>query len=524
MLVFFTAHKSFLVAAAPFVIIGTYLLLAIYRLTFPAIHYDEALYVNAALGGIDDTTFIAARIGELPTLTMPYIGALKSWLYAPVFALFGVDPITMRLPFILLSAGILYLLFRILRPRIGTALSLCVLLATAINASFIIFTRLDFGPVVLDLLLKLLAAWLLLRFIQAPRSRELALFWVVMAVGEFNKINFLWYVAAFGIAAFAAYGKPLIAKLRPIHGIITILGLSWCVGYYLYITTTFQFTSNLSFVGFDLMLVNLQTIVGGNWLYNYAFAATSLGLPGVFWMMAGVIAAGGILLAPRWRPKQVDDATVRLFTFFAIFICVLLLQLAITKAATAGWHYFSIIPFWQILFVLGLYVICLKIWPSRRRLALAIAALLVSILSSYNLIVYGAYAEAYGKSTLNSTWSPALYKLVDFTKSHTSIKFASLDWGIHVQLLALDPVRGKYYEVFAPIDPNNPEHSAFVYKNYLSDFENTFYITRTPSQQEAKDLPIAFLKIAEQHGLKIQEQYYFDDGSQDVYSIFKLGR
>src|SRR6185436_13564341 len=51
----------------------------------PGVEYDEVLFVNAALGGHwANGGFVARRLFGVPTMVMPYSGALKSWLYAPI--------------------------------------------------------------------------------------------------------------------------------------------------------------------------------------------------------------------------------------------------------------------------------------------------------------------------------------------------------------------------------------------------------------------------------------------------------
>ena len=177
--------------AAPFAIIGLFIGIAALRLNFPAVHYDEALYVNAALGGVDNTTFMTKTVGPFPVLLMPYIGALKSYLYMPIFYVFGVHPVSMRLPSLIFMGVGLYVLYALLQKRLGRMLALGTLLATATSASFIIFSRLDFGPVVLDFVLKVIGLLLLLRFVEKRRLSLLIPFWGVMFLGVFNTSIFL---------------------------------------------------------------------------------------------------------------------------------------------------------------------------------------------------------------------------------------------------------------------------------------------------------------------------------------------
>src|SRR5690606_14881322 len=61
---------------------------ALHRISRPGPLYDEILFVNAALGGIDGS-FVHSTVLGVPFMLMSYVGALKAWLHAPVFALFG---------------------------------------------------------------------------------------------------------------------------------------------------------------------------------------------------------------------------------------------------------------------------------------------------------------------------------------------------------------------------------------------------------------------------------------------------
>ncbi len=83
--------------------LGIFVFISTFNIQTPGLYYDEALFVNAASGGVTDL-FVYKRFAGIPTMLMPYIGALKSWLYFPIFTLFGIDIVTIRLPAILLGA------------------------------------------------------------------------------------------------------------------------------------------------------------------------------------------------------------------------------------------------------------------------------------------------------------------------------------------------------------------------------------------------------------------------------------
>src|SRR5262249_11636488 len=91
-------------------LLSLYLALATYKIHLPGLYYDEILFVGPATG---DQPYL--KCFGLPLLVFPYIGALKAWIYTPIFALFGVSPVTIRLPAILISCGTLALGYFLVR-------------------------------------------------------------------------------------------------------------------------------------------------------------------------------------------------------------------------------------------------------------------------------------------------------------------------------------------------------------------------------------------------------------------------
>ena len=109
-----------------FVFIGTY------EIQLPGLYYDEALFVNAASGGVTDL-FIYKRLFGFPIMLMPYIGALKSWLYFPIFKFFGINFVTIRLPAVLLGALALGLTWRYVYLQFGVLPAIFFILMAAVE-------------------------------------------------------------------------------------------------------------------------------------------------------------------------------------------------------------------------------------------------------------------------------------------------------------------------------------------------------------------------------------------------------
>ena len=132
----------------------------------PGLQYDEVLFVNAATGEPTNGLFVAKRIFGLPVMLMGYIGALKAYLYYPVFQVFGVSPETVRWPVILASLATLVLTYLVARFTFDRLVSALLVLVMSVDPTFMYLTKLDYGPVALMMVLKVSALFFGLRAVE----------------------------------------------------------------------------------------------------------------------------------------------------------------------------------------------------------------------------------------------------------------------------------------------------------------------------------------------------------------------
>src|SRR5206468_11289936 len=85
------------------------------------------------------------RLGPVPLLVFPFIGALKAWIYTPIFRLFGVSALTIRLPVILIAAVTLLIFYYAMRAKLA---AIFVWIMT-VDPANLFPSRLDWGPTVL---------------------------------------------------------------------------------------------------------------------------------------------------------------------------------------------------------------------------------------------------------------------------------------------------------------------------------------------------------------------------------------
>jgi 4-amino-4-deoxy-L-arabinose transferase-like glycosyltransferase len=186
-----------------------FVFLAAYRIKLPGLYYDELAFVNAALGA-PDNTFIHLRLGPLPLLIFPYMGALKAWIYAPVFHFFGVSALTIRLPAILLAALTLLIFYRAMRDSVGHAWAAIAVWIMAVDPANIFPSRLDWGCTVLMHLFQALILALWFSYRKKPQLWKPIIIFVCFGLGFFNYFDFVWLPLAFAVGIGSCYpGREL---------------------------------------------------------------------------------------------------------------------------------------------------------------------------------------------------------------------------------------------------------------------------------------------------------------------------
>src|SRR5437870_12340989 len=185
-----------------------FIFLAAYRIELPGLYYDELAFVNAAQGA-PDNTMIYMRLGPVPLLVFPYIGALKAWIYTPIFRLFGVSALTIRLPVILIAAVTLLIFYLAMRRNLGAIWAAIVVWIMAVDPANLFPSRLYWGPPVLMHLFQaaILALWFGYR--DKPKLWKPALIFICFGLGFFDKFNFIWLVSAFVIGFCLCYPDSL---------------------------------------------------------------------------------------------------------------------------------------------------------------------------------------------------------------------------------------------------------------------------------------------------------------------------
>ena len=519
-------------------------------IALPGLDYDELTFVNAATGG-GSTMFVTHRVLGIPVMVMDYYGALKAYLYAPIFALFGASAATIRWPVILISAGSLGLIYALGRLSFGPFAAAILTVTAAVDPVFIWLTKVDFGPIVLMMVLKLGALY---AFYRTLLARSAAPLWIVVAccvLGVFDKLNFIWFVIALGVAALTLFPRELAATYRrgrtafvaPVAVLAaTMTAAGVAVIAPLFVTTQRAVGGLGPLDRIRWVAARYAGTMDGRVLYAFVTGSTLERAGIVNWLtVAAVVVLLGLWLARAWRRRALGglrpfrlSLRERFVAAYAVMFLVIAAQIVVTKRAGGPHHQMMVYPFHLMLIVAA--AAWLVGWASRSsrqrdhrpRLfaARAVTALALVALVASELFVSRAYAAALtSENRVTIRWSPEIYALAEYLNAQRADRIVFADWGMQNQVYALgtDRTRSASRDLWLAFRRSaTPENEAAILAN---DFRgHSVLVALHPRGEEM--LPGAqdnFLAWARARGLTLRPVRTFADRSGRVtYEVFAV--
>lgn len=514
------------------------------QIALPGLYNDEVVYVNPALGAA-----VARRVHGIPVMVMPYVGALKAYLYFPIFALFGVSAETIRLPAVFISLLTLGLTFKLARLMSRPLPSAVLVLLMAADPIFIFMTKADYGPIVLMMFFKILALYFFLRFILTSSPRYLWGLAVACGLGLYDKLNFIWFVLALIVAAAVVFRQEfrLAAAQRRAHFI-------WPVGALLLLVVSSVLYAMPLFVHAQGRLAQTQSYDAGPleriafvlrlyirtmdsrdmWFMRGQFITGTL----TNWItlaIIGMIVIGGASGLVRRKPLA-PALTDRMVTFYLLLFVIILTQIVATNAADSPNHILMVYPFHYMLLIslvnrlADLHVLNS---PSKGwRLAAAspgLGVMAVIVLLIVSEIAVGLrYQEAMDERRFNHLWSPAIYELAAYVDRRDVDAIVSANWGIHQQVFALSrpEARRRYvklWEEFTELD--GPEQERRLAERFFQGRRvlGLVYVVDQAVDRGAATARQHFLSFAEHYfGGAVLERVIANDRGEPIFGVYYL--
>ncbi len=430
---------------------------------YVGIQTDEALVGDPIFGSIANEFRIRIFHRNVPLMLMDYVGALKSWVYWPIFGIFRPSPQSLRWPVLILGAVTIWLFYLLLNRIAGAraALAGCFLLAT--DTMFLLTTEIDWGPVAIQHFLLVAACLALLRFAQTGFVKWLFGGFFALGLGLWDKALFAWIVAGLAVALLAVFPKEVFRRLNLRNLGVALTGLLLGASPLLIFNArhhwpTIRQHASISTENIAQKADVLHSTVNGSGLFGYLVAEPvhhNLLLPALLLSLAA---------APFWGKSR------RAILFALVFMAATWVQMAFTANAGGSVHHAVLLwPFPQFVIALALAE-ALRRWP-------AFFIALVSILCAANLLLTSQYLASLMREGPMVTFTDAIYPLSDSLSNETR-EVIVMDWDIYDPLLLLrrgGNLRAGFFDIM-----NGPEEAKI---NGLLTNNAALFVTHTPENQ-----------------------------------------
>jgi hypothetical protein len=417
-------------------------------LRLPGLHVDASSEL-ACFYPCSHPTFRPSVFGfEVPLMVLPYLGAFKAWLYQPLLISLQVTPFVLRLPLILIGAVTVWMFFALLDRTVGRHAAIAGTLLLATDASFVISTTIDFGPIVFLHFFLLAGVLLLLRFERTQSPKLLALAFFLFGLALWHKALFIWMLVALGAATLAVFPHRARVQFSPRRLGLAVLFL--CLGaapllYYNVVTgghTLHTGDVMSAKVPVSEKLLELKKTLDGSALMGFVTDET--------WIPEYTRQASGLLTTVSVRLNYAVGGLLRDWMLYAFLAsCCLLPWLWFTPARKASifalvylvvtWIQMAAVPNTG-----GTIHHAILLWPfphfliavagrqlGRRfgRFGMRAMTAVLILLAGCNVLLLNQYVAHLATGGTTATFTDAVYPLFDYVSSLGPRHFSAVDWG-----------------------------------------------------------------------------------------------
>lgn len=421
---------------------------------YPGIQQDEAYF---AMPLFLKHSALFSTSHSIPVMLMSYLGCLKTWLYAPLLHLFEPSVALIRLPVLLLAAITVVLIMRLAYLIRGRAAAIVTGTLLATDASYLLTSVFDWGPVVLQHFLSVLSATLVIRFFQTRRDSLLALAALCAGLALWDKALFIWMLSASGVAALAVYPREIWHAFSGRR--IAILGLAFLLGaaplvYFNFKTGLGTFRDNRR----DLSEVAQKTVIlkrtfDGSALFGYLVndAGTgperspsnraervSITVSRAFGTHRENIFGWLCLAAVAWSAVVLRGPSLKVGIFLVLACAIAWFEMASTVNAGGSAHH--VILIWPLPHLFIGLVATETLFRFPRALIPIAAVLGVAVVA--NLLNVNQYVSQFARFGSPVPWTDAVTALAK-TASGLDGTVAVYDWGLSNPVVLLNKGRVK---------------------------------------------------------------------------------
>jgi hypothetical protein len=428
------------------------------ELSVPGLNYDEAVFAGLAKDFLNGKSQGRHMPGIMlvnlcdrpfPVFIQSYLGAVKSWLLIPGFAVFGSSVPALRL--MTFGWGLIGLLLFMLWARrlLGLPAALIAGPLLGLDPAYFFTTVHDWGSVALSFLCRFAGFGLLLLWWQRRKWHRLFLATFFFGLGFFNKVDFIVILLGCGLALLLTHRKEMVSAIKAAPGRIALGGL----GFLLIAVPMMALRASL-------ILRDARGVVGKTGLAEKARITMAMYDGSYFWRLMDV---GGrfermfeasstvwnpfgfaLLLASVFLVVEVarhfrTDSRCRVLAWLMLSALFETVGFVLLPGANRIHHALLVYPFPQLIITAAL----VRLWRrppattgggSIRRVLVVGAGLMLIAGHLFAIQKTGRLIQETGG---RGWWSNALDEFCNDVKGRTDLTIISLDWGFNEQLLFL---------------------------------------------------------------------------------------
>jgi 4-amino-4-deoxy-L-arabinose transferase-like glycosyltransferase len=514
--------KTVLVFALLFALLGLILI------PYAGLEADELLFAASFHGPANEFFAIRLRHHSIPLMLLSYLGALKTFVYWPLFWIRTASVYAIRLPMVLAGAATIVLFYKWAGLFAGPrgALLAAVLLAT--DPTFLLTDTFDWGPVALQHLLVVSGCLLI------ARGR---LTWGAFLFGLalWNKAIFGWTLAGLGLAAllvlpgavravFADWPRLTRALLAFALGALPLLVFN-----VKHPNSTLGDNTHFSFENFPVKYQELKGAVDGSGLFGFLVAPDSeeyrrepespqgrvaswisdhLGSREKNLMPYAILIAASIVLL-WWRaPGR------RAGLFAAVCAGSTFLAMAVTRDAGTSIHH------------------TVLVWPMPQLLVgAAFGALpwrwlrvgLVTLLVSSNLLVVSQYIAQFERNGSNGSFTDATNPLADSLAPTSGENIHFIDWGIYEPVDFLLQGKSHLHESYSLLIQGTPDPGQRREIDAMILDPNALFVDHIPALEQFREVGVHLEAIARSERYeKIPIRTVADRNGRVIFQVFRF--
>ena len=510
-----------------------FVLIAVPWIAKPGIQTDEALFAGGIYPPFNDQFTIHIFNHDYPLMEMSYVGALKARLWALIFKVWRPSAASVRVPSALLGALSIWWFYRLIARTLGVRAALASTALLATDPIYVLYSRWDHGPVVIQHLCLIGAMLALVRFYQERRLIWLAAGFLALGLGLWEKAVFEWMLSGVAIAALIVFPRQVRSLFTPRAAAIAFAALVLGALPLIVYNARQGFATirgNTTWSAEDLAVktrVLRSTLEGdvlfGSMMYDQpegpqrspsalgeratVALARALGMPRRSWMMYLAIAC--VLVLPFvWRTPARSAA---LFALLAM--AVAWPQMAFTQGAGGAGHHTILL--WPLP-ALGIGAVLAE---ATRKAGFALVAI-VALASAANLAVLNTY---YAKLLLNGgtpSWTDAMYPALDVIHKMPKDGVCSIDWGFNDTVRLFE--RGRTELCFASDPVDEEARRAALWQVGHPKF---VFLTHTEGNESFPGRTERFVHFAEGQGFRVVNRRVFaDSNGRNMVEIFQFAK